>query len=245
MLEIKDLCVKVADKEILKNFNLSIKDGEIHAIMGPNGSGKSTLSYVIAGKSGYDITSGEIIYNGINITHATPEQRAKAGIFLGFQYPIEIAGVAGINFLRTALNALKKERGEAEIDTVSFLKYIKEKSKILGIDDAMVKRALNVGFSGGEKKRFEILQMLVLDPSLVILDEIDSGLDIDALKVVASGVNVFKDKVKSVLMITHYQRLLNYIEPDFIHIMVNGKIVKSGDKKLAHELESLGYDQYR
>ncbi len=240
MLEIKNLKASVKNKNILKGLNISIKPGELHAIMGPNGSGKSTLANVLSGKNGYEI-SGDLKYKGINLTDIPIEERAQKGIFLAFQYPTEIPGVNTNNFLKTSLNKVRKARGEKELDTLSFLKLVKEKSNELGMDEKMLSRQLNVGFSGGEKKKNEILQMKILEPSLVILDETDSGLDIDALKTIANGVNSSRDKKKSFLVITHYQRLLNYINPDFVHVLSDGKIVKSGCMELAEELEKTGY----
>jgi Fe-S cluster assembly ATP-binding protein len=247
MLEIKDLHVKLAeeDREILKGLTLTIPKGEVHAIMGPNGSGKSTLAYVLAGRDGYEVTSGDILWNGESVLDMEPEERAAKGVFLAFQYPIEIPGVASLTFLRTALNAVRKARGEAELTTPDFLKLVKEKAAKLSIDMEMLKRPVNVGFSGGEKKRSEILQMEILEPTLCVLDETDSGLDIDALRIVADGVNGMRAKDRSMLVITHYQRLLNYIVPDKVHVMVDGRIEKSGDASLAHELEKSGYAEYQ
>ena len=243
MINIKNLKVSVEDKEIIKDLNLQINNGEVHAIMGPNGSGKSTLSYALSGKDGYD-AEGEINYNGENILDLNTEERAQKGVFLAFQYPIEIPGVFTNNFLRTSINAVKKSKGEKEINAVEFLNLVKEKSQKLKIDKEMLSRPLNVGFSGGEKKRNEILQMSLLEPSFVIIDETDSGLDIDALKVVSNGVNAMRSSKRSFLIITHYQRLLNYIKPDFVHVFAGGKIVKSGDWKLALELENDGYSKF-
>ena len=240
MLEIKNLKASINNKDILKGLNIPIKPGEVHAIMGPNGSGKSTLANVLSGKEGYKI-SGEVLFEGKNIEKIPIDERAQKGIFLAFQYPTEIPGVNTSNFLRTSLNKLKKAKGEKELDALSFLKIVKEKSKELGMDEKMLSRQLNVGFSGGEKKKNEILQMKILEPNFIILDETDSGLDIDALKTVANGVNTSRDKKKSFLVITHYQRLLNFIKPDFVHVLANGKIVKSGDASLALELEKTGY----
>lgn len=242
MLEIKDLRVAVDGKEILKGVNLTIGKGEVHAIMGPNGSGKSTLSYVIAGRDGYEVTGGSILFDGKDILDLEPEERSREGIFLAFQYPLEIAGVNMSTFLRTAYNAHRKHKGEPELDPMQFLKLVRTRTKALGISDEMLKRAVNTGFSGGEKKRNEILQMMMLEPSLVILDEIDSGLDIDALKIVASAVNSMRSPDRSFLIITHYQRLLNYITPDHVHVMMQGRIVKSGGPELALRLEAEGYD---
>ncbi len=240
MLEIKNLQVSINNKSILKGLNLSIKPGELHAIMGPNGSGKSTLANVLSGKSGYKI-SGKLNFEGKSLKEIPIEERAKKGIFLAFQYPLEIPGVKTNNFLKTSLNSIRKARGEKEIDTLSFLKLVKEKSSELGIDENFLSRQLNVGFSGGEKKKNEILQMKILDPNFSILDETDSGLDIDALRIVANGVNSSRNKKKSFLVITHYQRLLDYIKPDFVHVLSDGKIVKSGCSELAEELEKTGY----
>jgi len=240
MLEIKNLKASVNNRDILKGLNITIKPGELHAIMGPNGSGKSTLANVLSGKNGYEI-SGEIKYQGKDLIEIPVDERAQKGIFLAFQYPIEIPGVNTNNFLKTSLNKVRKARGEQEVDTLSFLKIVKEKSSELGIDEKMLSRQLNVGFSGGEKKKNEILQMKILDPNLSILDETDSGLDIDALKIIANGVNSSRDKKKSFLVITHYQRLLNYINPDFVHVLSDGKIIKSGCMELAEELEKTGY----
>tara|TARA_B100000579_G_scaffold67172_1_gene50251 strand:- start:1526 stop:2260 length:735 start_codon:yes stop_codon:yes gene_type:complete len=240
MLEIKNLKASINDRDILKGLNITIKPGELHAIMGPNGSGKSTLANVLSGKNGYEI-SGELKYQGENLTEIPVDERAQKGIFLAFQYPTEIPGVNTNNFLKTSLNKIRKARGEKEVDTLSFLKIIKEKSTELGIDEKILSRQLNVGFSGGEKKKNEILQMKILDPNLTILDETDSGLDIDALKTIANGVNSSRDNKKSFLVITHYQRLLNYINPDFVHVLSDGRIVRSGCMELAEELEKKGY----
>jgi Fe-S cluster assembly ATP-binding protein len=247
MLEIKDLHVKIAeeDREILKGLSLTIPKGEVHAIMGPNGSGKSTLAYVLAGRDGYEVTSGDILWNGESVLEMEPEERAAKGVFLAFQYPIEIPGVASLTFLRTALNAVRKARGEAELTTPDFMKLVKDKAAKLKIDMEMLKRPVNVGFSGGEKKRSEILQMEILEPTLCVLDETDSGLDIDALRIVADGVNGMRAEDRAMLVITHYQRLLNYIVPDKVHVMVDGRIEKSGDASLAHELEKSGYAEYQ
>jgi len=241
MLEIKNLHATVGGKKILKGINLTINPGEIHAVMGPNGAGKSTLSYVLSGRSGYDVTSGSVTYQGQNLLDMTPDVRASSGIFLAFQYPVEIPGVASATFLKTALNAQRRFRGEEELDAIQFLKLVRSKTKELGIKDDMLKRPVNVGFSGGEKKRNEVLQMALLEPTLMLLDETDSGLDIDALKVAADGVNRLRSPERSALIITHYQRLLDYIVPDFVHVLADGKIVKSGDKSLALELEEKGY----
>jgi Fe-S cluster assembly ATP-binding protein len=241
MLEIKNLHVEVADRKILQGFDLTIEPGKIHAIMGPNGSGKSTLAYVLAGKDGYTVTEGSVTFNGEDLLVLAPDERAAKGVFLAFQYPIEIPGVASMVFLRTAVNALRKKRGEAELSTPDFLRLVRAKAKDLGIDQEMLKRAVNVGFSGGEKKRNEILQMALLEPKLCVLDETDSGLDIDALKVVADGVNGLRSPDRSMIVITHYQRLLDYIVPDVVHIMAKGRIVRTGGPDLAIELEKRGY----
>ena len=241
MLDIKDLHAAVDGKEVLKGINLTINAGEVHAVMGPNGSGKSTLSYVLAGRDGYEVTQGSVVYQGKDLIEMAPEIRAREGVFLAFQYPVEIPGVAGTTFLKTAYNAIRKHRGEKELDAMQFLKLIREKQKQLGMTDDMVRRAVNVGFSGGEKKRYEMLQMAMLEPSLAILDETESGLDIDALKTVAEGINALRDPSRAMLMITHYQRLLDYVVPDFVHVLAGGKIVRSGDKSLALDLEKEGY----
>ena len=242
MLEINNLKAAINKKEILKGLSLTINPGELHAIMGPNGSGKSTLANVLSGKNGYDIT-GELKFKGKNLIEIPVEERAQKGIFLAFQYPIEIPGVNTNNFLKTSLNSVRKANGEKELDSLSFLKLVKEKSLELGIDEKFLSRQLNVGFSGGEKKKNEILQMKLLDPTLSILDETDSGLDIDALKIIAKGVNSSRNKKKAFLVITHYQRLLDYIKPDFVHVLSDGKIVKTGCSKLAEELEKTGYQK--
>jgi Fe-S cluster assembly ATP-binding protein len=241
MLEIKDLHATVEGKPILKGVTLAIRPGEVHAVMGPNGSGKSTLSYVLAGREGYRATGGQVLFEGEDLLEMEPEDRARSGVFLAFQYPLEIAGVTMNTFLRTALNAHRKHRGEPELDPLQFVKLVRAKTKALGIGDEMLKRAVNVGFSGGEKKRNEVLQMALLEPKLAVLDETDSGLDIDALKVVAEGVNELRSPERSALIITHYQRLLNYIVPDHVHILSDGRIVRSGGADLAHELEAKGY----
>jgi Fe-S cluster assembly ATP-binding protein len=240
MLEIKELITKVNEKSILNGVNLNIKAGEVHAIMGPNGSGKSTLANVLSGKNGYQI-SGSIKFNGEDLTEVSIEERAQKGIFLAFQYPLEIPGVNTNNFLKTSLNTVRKARGEKELDTLTFLKLVKEKSSELGIDEKFLSRQLNVGFSGGEKKKNEILQMKLLEPKLSVLDETDSGLDIDALRIVADGVNSSKTKNNAFLIITHYQRLLDYIKPDFVHVLSKGRIVKTGNSELGEELEKSGY----
>ena len=242
MLEIKNLKASINKKPILNGLNLNIKPGEVHAIMGPNGSGKSTLANVLSGKDGYEI-SGELKYNGKSLKEIPVEERAQKGIFLAFQYPLEIPGVNTNNFLKTSLNSIRKANGEKELDTLSFIKLVKEKSIELGIDEKILSRQLNVGFSGGEKKKNEILQMKILDPKFSILDETDSGLDIDALKIIAKGVNSSRDGKKAFLVITHYQRLLDYIKPDFVHVLSGGKIVKTGCSELAEELEKTGYQK--
>ncbi|MBK17672.1 MAG: Fe-S cluster assembly ATPase SufC [Rhodospirillaceae bacterium] len=241
MLSIKNLHATVHGKEILRGLNLEIAAGEVHAVMGPNGSGKSTLSYVLSGREGYEVTDGEISYNGKNLLELDIHERAGEGIFLAFQYPVEIPGVSSMNFLRTALNSTRRYRDMEEISAVEFLKLVREKAKALEMDEKLLQRPVNVGFSGGEKKRNEILQMSLLEPTLAVLDETDSGLDIDALKVVADGVNALRAPNRSSLVITHYQRLLSYIVPDFVHVLANGKIAASGDKELALELEKNGY----
>ncbi len=242
MLEIKDLRVSVGGKEILKGLNLSVPVGEVHAVMGPNGSGKSTLSYTLAGREGYEIISGSILFNGQDLVALTPDARASAGFFLALQYPVEIPGVATMTFLKTALNAQRRARSESELDAVKVLKLVREKAKALNISEEMLRRPLNVGFSGGEKKRVEILQMSLFEPSLAVLDETDSGLDIDALRLVAEGVNAMRAPHRSMLVITHYQRLLDYIVPSRIHVLRDGKIVTSGGPELALELEKKGYE---
>ena len=244
MLNIKNLHVKLEeeDKQILKGVNLSLEPGKVHAIMGPNGSGKSTLSYVLSGKGGYEVTEGTALLEGVDILDMEAEERAAAGLFLAFQYPLEIPGVNTNIFLKTSLNAVRKARGEKELDAIEFLKLVKEKAKELKFDEEKLNRQLNVGFSGGEKKKNEILQMSMLTPKLSILDETDSGLDIDALRIVANGVNKLKSKDNATIVITHYQRLLDYIVPDYVHVLHNGRIVKSGTAELAHELEAKGYD---
>jgi Fe-S cluster assembly ATP-binding protein len=244
MLEIKNLHVSVDGNEILKGIDLSVGPGEVHAIMGPNGSGKSTLSHVIAGRDGYEITGGRIIFKGEDLTGLLPEERAAKGLFLAFQYPVEIPGVANTTFLKEALNAIRRFHGEDELDALQFVKMVRKKTEELGISDDMLKRAVNVGFSGGEKKRNEILQMAVLNPSLAILDETDSGLDIDALKIVSEGVNKLRSPDRSMVIITHYQRLLDYIVPDKVHVLANGKIQRTGGKELALELEEKGYAEF-
>ena len=244
LLEIEDLCARVGNKEIIKNFNLTINEGEVHAIMGPNGAGKSTLSYVLSGKSGYEITSGSIRFKGKDLSQLSTEERAREGIFLCMQYPVEIPGVPTSTFLKHAVNAVRKHHELPELDTFEFLKTLKEEGVKLGINNDMLKRPINVGFSGGEKKRLEALQMAVLKPVFSILDEADSGLDIDAMKLVAENINSLRDGKRSMLVITHYQKLLNYIVPDFVHVFSDGHIVKSGDKNLALELEETGYAEF-
>ena len=245
LLEIKNLHVEIDGKEILKGLDLVIKPGEVHAIMGPNGSGKSTLAYVLAGKADYEPTAGEVLLDGKNLFDMGPDARAAAGLFLAFQYPLEIPGVATMTFLRTALNAQRKKRGEAELSTPEFLKKVREVAGKLGINQEMLRRPVNVGFSGGEKKRNEILQMALFEPRLAVLDETDSGLDIDALKIVSDGVNRLRGPTRSTIVITHYQRLLNYIVPDVVHVLSRGRIVKTGGKDLALELEARGYAEYQ
>ena len=245
MLSIKNLKVSVNDKQILKGLNLEIKAGEVHAIMGPNGSGKSTLANVIVGRDEYKIDSGEIIYEGKDLTGIEPEIRAREGIFMAFQYPVEIPGVNNVYLLKAAMNAIRKHRGETELDAFEFLDLVKEKMKLVNMNEDLLNRAVNEGFSGGEKKRNEIFQMALLEPKLAILDETDSGLDIDALKIVASGVNSLRSEDRAIIIVTHYQRLLDYIVPDYVHVLSDGKIVKSGGKELALELEEKGYDWVR
>jgi Fe-S cluster assembly ATP-binding protein len=241
MLEIKNLHVSVENKQILKGINLSVSSGEVHAVMGPNGSGKSTLAQVIAGRDTFEVTAGSVTYFGKDLLELAPEDRACEGIFLAFQYPVEIPGVSNLYFLRAAINAARKHRGEDELDAIDFMALAKDKMASLGMDNQMVSRPVNVGFSGGEKKRNEIFQMALLEPKLAILDETDSGLDIDALKTVAEGVNALRSPERAIVVVTHYQRLLNYIVPDFVHVLADGKVVKSGDKSLALELEDKGY----
>jgi len=241
MLEIKNLHAKVGANEILKGLDLKVGAGEVHAIMGPNGSGKSTLAHVLAGRPGYEVTSGTVLYKGQDLLAMAPEVRAREGVFLAFQYPVEIPGVSNVYFLKAAMNAIRKHRGQPELDAFDFLNLVKEKSKIVDIDDSLVKRPVNEGFSGGEKKRNEIFQMAILDPALAILDETDSGLDIDALRIVSNGVNQLRSPERAMVLVTHYQRLLDYIVPDFVHVLVEGRIVKSGGKELARELEARGY----
>jgi Fe-S cluster assembly ATP-binding protein len=245
MLEIKNLQVAVDGREILKGLDLTVRKGEVHAIMGPNGSGKSTLAHVLAGKADYEVTGGTVTFDGVDLLALTPDARAAAGVFLAFQYPLEIPGVATMTFLRTALNAQRKKRGEAELSTPDFLKRVREAAKKLDIDQEMLRRPVNVGFSGGEKKRNEILQMALLEPKLGVLDETDSGLDIDALKVVADGVNRLRSPERAMIVITHYQRLLDHIVPDIVHVLSKGRIVRTGGKELALELEAKGYAGYQ
>jgi len=245
MLSIKNLHVKVDGKEIIRGLDLEVKAGEVHAIMGPNGSGKSTLAHVLAGRDGYQVTEGEILYQGADLLEMAPEERAREGVFLGFQYPVEIPGVNNTYFLKAALNAGRKHRGLDELDAMDFMKLVKEKLKVLHIDDSLLQRPVNVGFSGGEKKRNEVFQMAVLEPRLALLDETDSGLDIDALRDVAKGVNVLRSPERAIVLVTHYQRLLNYITPDFVHVLSDGRIIKSGGRELALEVERDGYTQLR
>jgi len=241
MLEIRDLRASVGGKEILHGLTLSVGAGEVHAIMGPNGSGKSTLAHVLAGRPGYEVTGGEVIYQGKDLLELSPEDRAREGVFLAFQYPVEVPGVSNVYFLKAAVNAIRKHRGEPELDAMDFLALTKERAKLVQIDEDLVKRPVNQGFSGGEKKRNEIFQMAVLDPKLAVLDETDSGLDIDALRIVADGVNQLRGPERAMVVVTHYQRLLDYIVPDFVHVLVDGRIALSGGKELAKELESRGY----
>ncbi len=243
MLEIKNLHVAVDGKPILKGIDLSVSAGEVHAIMGPNGSGKSTLAYVLAGRAGYEVTDGEVLYQGRDLLALEPDERAREGVFLGFQYPVEIPGVSGMNFLKSSLNAIRVHRGEPELDAIDFLKLVREKASQLKFDESLIKRPLNVGFSGGEKKRNEVLQMAMLEPRLAILDETDSGLDVDALRIVAKGINALRSPTRAIVLITHYQRLLNYTVPDRVHVLNGGRIVKSGGKELALEVEEQGYGE--
>jgi Fe-S cluster assembly ATP-binding protein len=241
MLEIQNLHARAGDSDILRGLDLTVRAGEVHAIMGPNGSGKSTLAHVLAGRPGYTVTGGRVLYRGRDLLALAPEERAREGVFLAFQYPVEIAGVSNVYFLKAALNAVRKHRGLPELDALDFLALVNEKARLVDLDEELVKRAVNEGFSGGEKKRNEIFQMAVLEPSLAILDETDSGLDIDALRIVAGGVNRLRAKERSMIVVTHYQRLLNYIVPDFVHVLVDGRIVRSGGKEMALELEEKGY----
>jgi Fe-S cluster assembly ATP-binding protein len=241
LLEIKDLYASVAGTEILRGVNLSVEAGEVHAIMGPNGSGKSTLAHVLAGRPGYDVTRGSVTYRGRDLLAMKPEERAREGVFLAFQYPVEIPGVSNVYFLKNAVNAIRKHRGEPPLDAMDFLQLTREKAKLVQIDEELIKRPVNEGFSGGEKKRNEIFQLAVLEPALAILDETDSGLDIDALRIVASGVNALRSPERAMIVVTHYQRLLNYIVPDYLHVLLDGVIVRSGGKELALELEERGY----
>ena len=243
MLEIKNLHVAVDGKPILKGIDLSVGAGEVHAIMGPNGSGKSTLAYVLAGREGYEVTDGEVLYQGRDLLALEADERAREGVFLGFQYPVEIPGVSGMNFLKSSLNAIRVHRGEPELDAMDFLKLVREKASQLKFDESLIKRPLNVGFSGGEKKRNEVLQMAMLEPRLAILDETDSGLDVDALRIVANGINALRAPTRAIVLITHYQRLLNYTVPDRVHVLNGGRIVKSGGAELALEVEDQGYGE--
>lgn len=245
MLTIKDLQVRVENKQILKGLDLAVNAGEVHAIMGPNGSGKSTLANVLAGRDGYDVTGGTIDFEGRDLFELSPEERAREGVFLAFQYPVEIPGVNNIYLLKAALNAMRAHRGEGALDAVEFLQVVREKMQLVRMDENLLNRSVNEGFSGGEKKRNEIFQMAVLEPRLAILDETDSGLDIDALKIVAKGVNTLRDETRAIVLVTHYQRLLNYIVPDYVHVLSDGKIIRSGDRGLAEELEEKGYDWVR
>ncbi len=241
MLEIKNLHASVNNNQILRGIDLTVNTGEVHAIMGPNGSGKSTLAHVLAGREGYEVTDGQVLYEGSDLLAMLPEVRAREGVFLGFQYPVEIPGVSNTYFLRAALNSIRKHRGLDELDAMDFLKLMREKMKVLQMDESLMNRPVNEGFSGGEKKRNEVFQMAVLEPKLAILDETDSGLDIDALKTVADGINRLRGPERAIVLVTHYQRLLNYVVPDFVHVLSDGRIVKSGGKDLAHELEEKGY----
>ena len=241
LLEIRNLKAKIGDTEILHGIDLTINRGEVHAIMGPNGSGKSTLSYVLSGRDGYEVTDGEILLDGESVLDMEADERARAGMFLAFQYPVELPGVGGMSFLRAAVNARLREKGAEEVDQLAFVKMVRAKAKDLGVSDEMLKRAVNVGFSGGEKKRYEILQMALLEPTMAVLDETDSGLDVDALRIVSEGVNALRGDARGMLVITHYQRLLSHIVPDHVHILAGGRIIKSGDKSLALEVENNGY----
>jgi Fe-S cluster assembly ATP-binding protein len=242
MLEVRNLHASVGGNTILRGVDLTVQAGEMHAIMGPNGSGKSTLAHVLAGRPGYEVTGGQVLYKGRDLLALKPEERAREGVFLAFQYPVEIPGVSNVYFLKAALNSIRKHRGEPELDAMDFLSLVKDKAKLVDIEESLVKRPVNEGFSGGEKKRNEIFQMAVLEPALAILDETDSGLDIDALRVVASGVNQLRSPERAMVLVTHYQRLLNYIVPDFVHVLLDGRIVRSGGKELAEELEARGYE---
>ena len=244
MLEIKDLRVSVGDKEILKGIDLTVPAGEVHAIMGPNASGKSTLAHVIAGREGYRVTGGSVLYRGQDLFELEPDERARAGVFLGFQYPVEIPGVSGMSFMKSAVNAIRVHRGESELDAIDFIKLVGEKAELLDLDADLLRRPVNVGFSGGEKKRNEIIQMALLDPGLAVLDETDSGLDIDALRIVAEGINKMRGPDRAILLITHYQRLLEYVVPDRVHVLVRGRIRQSGGRELALQLEAEGYARY-
>jgi Fe-S cluster assembly ATP-binding protein len=244
LLEIRGLCVSIGEREILKGIDLSVPAGEVHAVMGPNGSGKSTLSYVLAGREGYQVTGGSVLYCGQDLLALAPEERARQGLFLAFQYPVEIPGVTGLNFLKTAVNAVRRHRGQGELDAMQFLKVARAKARALGVDAEMLRRPVNAGFSGGEKKRYEVLQMALLEPRFMILDETDSGLDIDALKAVAEGINQLRSADRGLLVITHYQRILDHVVPDRVHVLADGRIAQSGGKELAHELEHTGYAQY-
>ncbi len=244
LLKIEDLHVTVDGQEILKGIDLEVRPGEVHAIMGPNGSGKSTLSHVLAGRDGYDVTGGKVTYDGKDLLAMSPEERAREGVFLAFQYPVEIPGVSNVYFLKAAVNAVRRARGEQELDAIEFMKLARHKAKLVELDDSLIRRSVNEGFSGGEKKRNEIFQMAILEPKLAILDETDSGLDIDALRVVSHGVNSLRSPERGMLVITHYQRLLDYIVPDRVHVLVDGRVVRSGDKTLARELEASGYAEY-
>jgi Fe-S cluster assembly ATP-binding protein len=243
LLEIRDLHASADGHEILRGLSLTINAGEVHSIMGPNGSGKSTLAQVLAGREEYEVTGGEVLYKGQDLLDMDPDERARAGVFLAFQYPVEIPGVSNTQFLKSAVNAVRKERGQDELDAVEFLKLLRSKLKLVEMDERLLKRSVNEDFSGGEKKRYEILQMALLEPSLAILDETDSGLDIDALRVVAGGVNALRNSDRAMIVVTHYQRLLNYIVPDFVHVLVNGRLVRSGGKELALQLEAKGYGE--
>ncbi len=244
MLEIKNLHASVGDKEILRGIDLTVAAGEVHAIMGPNASGKSTLAHIIAGREGYKVTGGSVLYRGQNLFELEPDERARAGIFLGFQYPVEIPGVSGMSFMKSAVNAIRVHRGESELDAIDFIKLVGEKAKLLDLDADLLRRPVNVGFSGGEKKRNEIIQMALLDPGLAVLDETDSGLDIDALRIVAEGINKMRGPDRAILLITHYQRLLEYVVPDRVHVLVRGRIRQSGGRELALQLEAEGYARY-